>query len=193
MGKPLTFDHLIGKKKPLTKTVAAVLDPDLAEVYEEARRDRDMAHARHQVRDDAESAAQLLDADRRLEELRQQLEDEEAVAYFKFRGIGRARYEALVDRHQPTENQRTKAKASGMGEIAWNHDTFPPALVAACLVDPPLTEEEVAQLWASEDWNQAELVTLLNTAIEVNGSRRTVDLGKDSRQTRSSAAKSRTA
>lgn len=193
--RPLTFDHLVGKKKPLTKTVPVVLDPDLAELHEEARRDRDVAHARVQVRgDDPEAAAQLLDADRRLEELRQQLEDADAIAYFTFRGIGRARYEALVDKHPPTLEQRTKAKATGMGELAWNHDTFPPALVAACVTEPAMTEEQVAQLWASEDWNQAELVTLLNAAIEVNGSRRTVELGKGSRRpTRSGGPKSATA
>jgi hypothetical protein len=194
MGRPLTFDHLIGKKKPLTKRVPVVLDPDAAEEYEEARRAADLAHARVQVRpEDPESHAKLLEADAALAALRDRLEDEEAVVYFTFRGIGRAAYEKLVDLHPPTAEQRTKAKAGGLGDIAWNHDTLPPALVAACLIDPQLTDDQVLQLWNDPDWNQAELAQLLNAAIEVNGQRRTVELGKDSRQTRSSAAKSRTA
>lgn len=193
MGRPLTFDHLVGKKKPLTKTVPVVLDPDLAEVYEEARRARDLANARVQVRDDAEAHAQLLDADRALEEVRQRLEDEGAVAYFKFRGIGRAAYEALVDRHPPTAEQRSQAKSKGLDGQAWNPDTLPQALVAACLVEPKLSADEVDQLWASPNWNQAELAVLLTTAIEVNGTRRTVDMGKDSRRTPASGGRSLTA
>jgi hypothetical protein len=194
MARPLTYDFLAGKKKPLKKTVVVVLDPDLAETYEEARRERDVAHARVQVAsNNPEAHAALLDADQALAVLREQLEEEDAIATFTFRGIGRAAYEGMVDRHRPTPEQRTQAKANGMGELAWNPETLPPALVAACLIESALTEAEVAQLWSSPDWNQAELGVLLNAAIEVNGSRRTVDLGKDFRQTRSSDQKSRTA
>lgn len=191
--RPLTFDHLIGKKKPLTKTVPVVLDPELAEAWEAARRSRDVANARVQIKSDPEAAAQLLEAEAELEAMEKQLEEAEGVAWFKFRGIGRAAYEALVDRHPPTGEQRTKAKAQGMDAIAWNPDSFPPALVAACLVEPALSADEVKMLWADENWNQAELAVLLNAAIEVNGTRRTVDLGKGWSRTRSSAAKSATA
>lgn len=194
MARPITRDFLAGKKKPLTKTVTVVLDPDLAEEYEQLRQQRDMAHARTQVQpDNPEGHAQLLEADAALEACKVRLEEEDAVAYFTFRGIGRAAYEKLVDSHPPTAEQRTKAKAGGMGDLAWNHDTLPPALVAACLVEPQLSYEDVLDLWCSPDWNQAELAVLLNTAIEVNGSRRTVDLGKDFRPTHNSAARSRTA
>lgn len=200
--RPLTADFLAGKKKPLRKTVPVVLDPDLAEAYEEARRDRDMAQARVQVSpDNPESHAALLDADAKLAALRDQLESEDALAHFTFRGIGRGNYEAIVDKHPPTAEQRTKAKANGLGDLAWNHDTMPPVLVHACLVEvfiggekqPDMTLEEVQGLWDDPDWNQAELGVLLNAAIEVNGSRRVVELGKDSRVTRSSGAKSLTA
>lgn len=166
-------------KKPLTKTVAVVLDPDLAEEFEEARRTREVAALRSD-RDgkDTEAAFQLLEADQKLADLRRRLEAEEAVVHFKFRGIGRHAYEALVDAHPPTPEQRTKAKAGGFEAVAWNYDTFPPALVAACLVAPAMSVDDVAAIWDSADWNQAELQTLLNAAIEVNGTRRTVELGK---------------
>lgn len=194
LGRPATWDHLRSQKKPLTKAVPVVLDPELAEEYEAARRTRDVAYARTQVRpDETEAHAALLDADAALEALRVRLEEEEAVVWFRFRGIGRAAYEALIDTHPATAEQRTKAKASGMGELAWNHATLPPVLVAACLVEPAMTEEQARALWADPNWNQAELATLLTTAIEVNGTRRTVELGKDSRPTRNSAVKSRSA
>lgn len=194
MGRPLTYDHLVGKKKPLTKTIAVVLDPQLAEEYEAARSARDMAKYRADARPaDSEAAMALLEADAALEAVRNRLDDEEAIAEFRFRGIGRAAYEALVDKHPPTAEQRMKAKASGFENIAWNPDTFPPALVAACLIEPDLAYEDVLGLWRSDDWNQAELQELLNAAIAVNGTRRTVELGKDSRPTPISGHRSPTA
>lgn len=186
-----TYDHLIGKKKPLTKTVPIVLDPDLAEEYQEARQARDLVAARASVvKDDTEMAFQLLEADQKLAELRRRMEEEDAVVLFRFRGIGRARFEAMVDHHQPTAEQRAKAKTQGYSTLSWNPETFPPALVAACLVEPDLTEAQVAELWCNPDWNQAELQTLLDTSIEVNAQRRTVELGKDWSQTRSSEPRS---
>lgn len=193
--RPLTFDHLIGKKKPLTKTVPVVLDPDLAEEYEEVRRAADLAHARVSVSpDNAEAHAQLLEADAALQQLRQRLVDEDAVVTFRFRGIGRAAYEKLVDLHPATAEQRMKAKSQGITDgLAWNTDTLPPALVAACCVEPPMTQEEAARLWSDPNWGQAELGQLLSAAIEVNGQRRTVELGKDFKRTPNSEAKSPTA
>jgi hypothetical protein len=185
--RPMTFDHLVSRKKPITKTVAIALDPDLAEELEEARRGRDTAAARAGARaNDSEAQAQLWEAEERLAQVEARMVDEEAVAYFTFRSIGRALYDALVDEHQPTPAQRAKAKSLGMGEIAWNPDTFPPALVAACLVTPPLTSDEMQALWRDDAWNQAELNAMLQAAVDVNGSRRTVELGKGSRKTQAS-------
>lgn len=193
--RPLTFDHLIGKKKPLQKKVAVVLDPDLAEAYEEARRAADLAHARVQVRpEDSEAAAQLLEADAALQQLRERLMDEGAVVQFHFRGIGRAAYEKLVDMHPATAEQRMKAKAGGLGDqLAWNPETLPPALVSACCTEPAMTVDQAMQLWNDPNWGQAELGQLVAAAVEVNGQRRTVDLGKDFRRTPNSEAKSPTA
>jgi len=115
--------------------------------------------------------------------------------WMTFRGIGRARYDALQERHPPTAEQqlKTKQQLGTDDKLAWNPDTFPPALIAACLVEPKLTEEEVQRLWISDEWNQAELATLITTALEVNSTRRTVELGKDLRETRGSERKSSTA
>lgn len=180
MARPATFDHLVGKKKPLTKTVPIVLDPELAEEYEHARHARDLAQTRATVSsDNTEVAFALIEAEQRLEELRRQLEETEAVVVFKFRGIGRSAFNALLDKHQPTAEQRAVAKGQGWDTLAWNPDTFPPAVISACLVEPELTPSQVLELWESPDWNQAELQVILNAAVEVNGQRRTVELGKD--------------
>lgn len=201
-GRPPTFDHLVSRKRPNTKVVAIALDPELAEQHAVAKRAQEMAAARAAgSSDDSERYTELWQAEAALAEIEARLRDEDAVAYFTLRSVGRAAYDAVVDTHQPTPAQRAKAKSLGIGEIAWNPDTFPPALVALCLesVEIPgrepekLTEEQVLAIWADDNWNQAELTTLLNAAAEVNGTRRTVELGKDWRRTLSSGPNSTTA
>lgn len=191
MARPLTFDHLRSQKKPVTKTVPVVLDPDLADEYETVRRNRDVTAVRAEARpDDSELAFQLLEADQALAAVTARLEAEEAVVWFTFRGIGRAAYTALAGEHPPTAEQRTKARAQNV-DATVNTDTFPPVLIAACLVDPPMTAEQAALIWDDPNWNDAELGALYGAAIEVNGTRRNIDLlKKDLRPTRPSATKS---
>jgi hypothetical protein len=195
VSRPATFDHLISKKKAVTKTVAIALDPELAEELEEARRARDLAQSRANARkDDSELQAQLWEAEERYAQAEERMGGDDAVAHFTFRSIGRAAFDALVDAHPPTPAQRAKAKSFGVnGEMQWNMDTFPPALVAACLVEPKLSAEEMLAIWRDDSWNQVELNDLFLAAVNVNGTRRTVDVGKGSKSTPSSARSSPTA
>lgn len=188
------LDHLLSRKKPITKTVVVALDPELAEAYAEAKLSRDVANTRATARPtDTDVQAELWRCEQALVELEERMVGEEAIAYFTFRCIGRAAYDALVDAHQPTPAQRAEAKARGVGEIAWNPDTFPPALIAACLTEPSLTEADVTSMFNSENWNQAELNDLLQAAAQVNGTRRTVEVGKDWPRTLRSGPSSTTA
>lgn len=63
----------------------------------------------------------------------------------------------LQGKHTPTVEQRAK----GMN---FNPDTFAPALVASCLVDPELTEAEAREIWESDSWSTGELSYLFDTA-----------------------------
>lgn len=170
------------------------LDPDLAEEYSDAKRAQEIAANRATSRpNDTGVQVELFQAEEALAKLEERMRDEDAVASFTFRSVGRAAYDGLVDDHQPTAAQRAKAKSQGVSEIGWNYETFPQALVALCLVEPKLSEDEVCALWQSSEWNQAELNVLLQAAVEVCGTRRTVELGKDWRTTRSSVPSSTTA
>lgn len=188
MVPPLSFEELISKKKAVTTTVAIPLDPGLAEELHKAKEARDDAARTASIRDkDTDAQARLWQAEERVSQIEQKLRDDDAVAYFKLRSIGRAAFDALVTAHQPTSAQRAKAKSLGFsGEMAWNHETFPPALVAACLVEPEMTEDQARLLWQSEAWNAAETQALFDAALEVNGTHRTVELGKEFVKTRSS-------
>lgn len=186
---PITFEDLLNRKKPVTDTVEIPLDPGLAEELEDARKTRDVSAARAAVRqNDTEAQAQAWEAEEKVLRLEQRLRDEDAVAYFTFQAIGRAAYEAIVAAHPASAEQRIKLKRLGLkddivGQVAWDEETFPPAIVAACLVEPNLTEDEVVALWRSDCWNQAELSKLVIAAIKINGTSRVTGLGKDSRKT----------
>lgn len=78
-----------------------------------------------------------------------------------FRSIGNAAYDRLVGKYPPTKAQ----KAEGM---SYDMDKFAPALIAACLVEPEMSEDEAKEIWESDAWNRGELMTLFMTAVEVN-------------------------
>ncbi|QZN86877.1 hypothetical protein [Cellulomonas sp. C5510] len=58
------------------------------------------------------------------------------------RGLGRARWAALLDKHPPRD-----------GEDQWNEDTFPPALIAECTGRPLV---EVTSWWDESTADAAE-------------------------------------
>lgn len=76
---------------------------------------------------------------------------------FELQALSAHELDKLQAKHQPTASQ----KLQGM---AWNGDTFPPALVAACLVDPEVSAEEMTEIWTSGEWSTGELSTLFNAA-----------------------------
>jgi len=78
----------------------------------------------------------------------------------KFQAMSSKDLDALRAKHKPTAKQITE----GMGV---NTDTFSPALVAATLVEPELTEAEVKELFASDNWSSGELGQIFSAASDV--------------------------
>ena len=72
-------------------------------------------------------------------------------------------YDALLGEHPPTDEQKKK-------NASYNVDTFAPALLAACLVEPTLTDEEAAELWVSPEWSKGELSDLFLFCVDLNQS-----------------------
>lgn len=73
-------------------------------------------------------------------------------------------YDDLLSEHPPTKEQ----KAAGG---TYNPDTFNPALIAACLVEPQLSAEEVLEIWEGGDWSRGELSDLTMAVLTVNNGR----------------------
>ena len=177
MPRPQTFDHLRGRKKPNTKKVLVVLDPDLADEFNAARQRLDRAKIRYESRPDTpEYITEHDQAKAEFDALRERIDDE--LVEFSFRSIGPKQFEELLLAHQPTPEQRAEAKRKGDDPPNWNPDTFPQALVAASLMSPKMTEAEVKELYNDPDWSGGETSQFFFAALDANSNRRTVDLGK---------------
>lgn len=72
-----------------------------------------------------------------------------------FEAISYKELDALQAKHPPTQDQRIAGNV-------FNRNTFPPALVAACSMDPKITEADAREIWTSEDWSTGELNTLFD-------------------------------
>jgi len=82
----------------------------------------------------------------------------------KVKAIGQADYDAMLAAHPPTAAQK---KDDGTFDI----DTFGPALVSACAVDPKLSVAQATAIWTSPDWSRGELTHLFTGVIAVNNAR----------------------
>ena len=89
-------------------------------------------------------------------------EIDESMVSFRFRALSARDWRVLMAGHPPTKAQKTTNE-----QVAFNGDTFWPAAIAACLVDPALSLDEVAELEStlltSDQWE-----SLVATCLTVN-------------------------
>lgn len=173
-----TIDEILAKKKPNQMVVWIPLDADLAGTYQKAETEFNAATSFATVRvGDGEAQRRADEAETALDDAKVALR--EASLKFVFQAVGRKRYEELVLKHPATKEQQRKARELRTDVPEFDEDTFPQALVAACLVEPELSEDDVHRLWESDNFSIAEQRTLFQTAILVNQNWRVVDLGKE--------------
>lgn len=113
-------------------------------------------------------------------------ESSPTTVVMRFQAIGSKRWETLLADHPPTDAQQREhlAEQEKVGiplqarrRLQWNVDTFPPALIAACIVEPKLTVAQAEELWESEAWNAGELDAIFSAAVRVNTTASSVQLG----------------
>lgn len=173
-----TFAQIKAEKKPVTKTVLMVLDPTIGGAYLEAKEAYEEAKTESDLHGDDKSLKATANRLKREFESAKDVVEENSVE-FVLRSLGRETVDRLMDENQATKKQIAEAEDKGLEPPNWNAETFPQALVAASLIEPEVTLEDIQEMWDSEDWNQAELMTLFFTALEVQQTRRVVDLKKD--------------
>lgn len=194
MAATTPLDHLRSRKRPAYKRVAIPTDTDLADRYEKAKSRAESLDLQSKLvpKDNRSDIVNedVYNARSEMEALKAELE--ETIAWFEVRSIGPKAYDALLSKHPPTPDQRQKAKKEGTGPLAWNEDTFIPALIAATtyyVYDDPdadagtkvyeqLTPEFVEEMEKGDDWSRGDIMTLFTAAYEVNAAiRRNLDLG----------------
>jgi hypothetical protein len=79
----------------------------------------------------------------------------------KYQAIGMRAYDKLVAKHPPKPEQRAEGASFDM-------DTFAPALIAACSVEPEMSISEAKEIWDSEDWSRGDVMVLFRNAVELN-------------------------
>lgn len=78
-----------------------------------------------------------------------------------FQALGAQEYDDLIAKHPPTAKQKKDG-------ATWNPDTFAPALVAHCSVEPKIDGETALQIWESESWSRGELMDLFMQVVQMN-------------------------
>lgn len=105
------------------------------------------------VQDKQSTLDKLLGKKRREETLKINVNGEEISLHFA--AISYNELDKLQAKHPPTQDQRVNG-------ATFNRNTFPPALIAACSVDPVISESEARTIWTSPDWSTGELNTLFD-------------------------------
>lgn len=175
--RPPTLDRL-KKKEASTAKVLITMSASVAEDLEDAENDLAMIQMRKmQGEEGPEFAAETKAAEEKVR-IAKDAAKEDAVE-FVFRSVGRKAYDNIVTQNPPTDENRKEVEAQGGDPktIQWNPYTFPQALVAASMIHPHMSEEEVVELWDSPEWGGNELQQLFYAALAVQQKNRVVQLG----------------
>jgi hypothetical protein len=164
------------------RTFPFALRSEPGERLERARQAVDVLQLRSRLQpDDASLQAELA---RKLAELDDAQAEVESVTYpVRIRSLPRPEWAALKDEHPPTDAQIRKAQRKGGPAAApeWNEDSFPPAAIAACVVDPDFDLDAAKRFW--HDGTEGDTWSLFVEISRINGQKRTAALGKGSEPT----------
>lgn len=149
------------KKRPAMKRVRLASDMDVLGRYNDMKKQK---ASRTGWTDEQEAILASLE--------KQVAED---TVEFTLRAVGAKKFFRLVKDNPPTQEQVEEALKQE-DEVNWNGETFPPALVWACLLEPQMPKEEFDEMW-EDDLSVGEQMMLLMAALEVNQGTPLVDVG----------------
>ena len=161
----LSWDDIKKKREPATAKVPiclsqriidelAALEDELLEARQEDRR--------HQG--ELSYQPKALEVAQRIKALEAEAAEHEVE--FVFGEVPRAEWNVLLRRNAATKEQKAQ------GVTRFNPDTFPPAAIAASIIDPPLTREEAEELCST--WPEGQVTRLFTTVLELNMAERAI-------------------
>ena len=86
---------------------------------------------------------------------------EQTEVTLKYRAIGAKAYDKLVAKHPPKPEQRVEG-------ASFDLDSFAPALIAACCIEPEMEESDAKEIWDSPEWSRGDLMVLFRNAVDLN-------------------------
>lgn len=179
-----------GDKKPREAVVVIPNDDDDAAALEDAESRIRLAEER--LAKEPGNAKYLEDRDEaKNDAAAERTAIDENCTEFHLRALPNETFEALVEQHPPTKDQKDKWRkenpqlASLGGGLRWNDETFRPALIAACCIDPEMDDVDAKDFCSgAEGYTEADVEHVYQTAININTRRRSID-PKGSRKTSS--------
>lgn len=188
------LDRVRSRKKRASTRVPVCMDASLT--AEVDRLDKELTEARVKtvvpgMRNDDALAARIVGLEIALEEAKAAVAAE--VEWFLVEALPQPDYDALIAEHPPTAKQSAEARKEHgpKASLAFNTETFPAALIAACTSvitsegeDPEtgkpvesfehLTPEFVDEMRTGGNWSTGELNELFEAAGKVNASRASI-------------------
>lgn len=190
--KPIPLDHLRSQKKASTASTWLVQDLDKLDEFENLENQVVEARKRFGMFPGLEGTLEELNRlEDELKQAAEELRHPDVSIKFVFRSIGAKAYEDLVTAHPLSDEKKEELKSKGIDPdaLAFDADTFAPALVAASCISHELTYEFVKDEIMGDDsgdWSQSDIKSLYSAALEANTRQRDVNLGKDFSLTRRS-------
>lgn len=149
-----SIEDILSKRQPNEITVTVTTRNDLRVEIERLEAELEDARDRDRWENTPDEAPRLA---AEILALREEMEAESVE--FRFREIPRIEWERLIRANPPRQDDR-KAGAE------WNADKFPPAVLAACSVDPEMTFEQAKRLW--DEWPFGEVRRLWQAVLTLN-------------------------
>ena len=170
--KPPT-DHLPSRKRRRQKTLRFVTDWEAKDRLDEL--DREIQVKRFSSNPSVQEQA------KKLEDERVDLEAQVKKTSIKIvvQSMGRRAYEDLLGEHPPTTAQvEDFKKQGGRGQLPFNTDTYPMALIMASLTEPEPTDE-VKEWLDGDDWTAGEIQEIFTACVSINSENNILELGKE--------------
>lgn len=112
--------------------------------------------------------ADLLEKPPRERELSIVLSKDVGPVTFLLRSISNVDFDKLVTKHPPTLEQKAES-------ANYNQNTFAPALLAVCVVEPEASAAEWDKIWNGKNWSRGEIgdlffacMGLCNSGLELD-------------------------
>ena len=174
-GKSMSFAEINAAKQPMTLEVPFVLDPQLKQDLDAAKKVHAAADMMVKAKpDDPERQSRFADTAIELEAALVAAADNAIV--FKVKAIPRVEMETMIRDNPATPEQirryRKQMTDNGLAmtePLGYDTDKFPPLVLEACVVEPKLTTEDAQELWSgTSNWSQGEAQILFQACLTVN-------------------------